>query len=220
MRDHIAYDWEFIDDGRTIEPVSIGMKRRSDGATLYAVSRQFDEAKLFSNPWMVSNVWPHLPTVTCEQKHGGRRFACFTDGQGHLDRDHPDVRPLKQIARMAQQFITEAENPLLWAYYAAYDHVTLAQLWGPMIDLPKGVPMHTMDIKQEMVRLGVESKDMPKRPGQLIRPGEKNPPVQVTAEHDALADAIHNMVMLEHLFAKQDGDPFNTRELKLPAESF
>lgn len=193
-RDHITYDWEFIDDGKTIEPVSLGMKRRSDGAVIYAVNRQLREDQLFKNPWMVENVWPHLPLVSCDEKHGGMRTHCWTDGKGHVNRDHPDVRPLKQIAWMARSFIQETENPLLWAYYSAYDHVTLAQLWGPMVNLPEGVPMHTMDIKQEMVRLGLESKDMPRQQG---------------AEHNSLADGEHNMVMLEHLFKLQGGDPFN-----------
>lgn len=203
MRDHVTYDWEFIDDGSTIDPVSLGMMRKSDGATLYAVSRQFDEAKLFKNDWMVENVWPHLPTKPCD--HKGQRGVCQTGGKGHLDRDHPDVRPLKQIARMAELFITQSENPLLWAYYAAYDHVTLAQLWGPMMNRPIGVPMHTMDIKQEMVRLDLESDDVP---------------CHNTAAHNALADAVENMEKLEFIFNLQGGDPYNPKTPELRAESF
>jgi hypothetical protein len=74
------------------------------------------------------------------------------------------------------------EVPQLWAWYGAYDHVALCQLWGRMIDLPKGVPMWTNDLKQECERLG-------------------NPqvPQQASGEHNALADARHNRVIDEFL---------------------
>lgn len=36
----------------------------------------------------------------------------------------------------------------LYGYYSAYDHVTLCWLFGKMIDLPQGMPMYTIDLKQ------------------------------------------------------------------------
>ena len=36
----------------------------------------------------------------------------------------------------------------LWAWYAAYDHVVLAQLWGPMPALPREIPRFTKDLRQ------------------------------------------------------------------------
>src|SRR5690606_36243012 len=62
----------------------------------------------------------------------------------------------------------------LWADYCAYDHVALAQLWGPMIHLPKGIPMYTNDIQTYARLAGVSHKDLPKATGD---------------EHHALADA-------------------------------
>jgi hypothetical protein len=38
----------------------------------------------------------------------------------------------------------------LYGYYSAYDHVVLCWLFGKMIDLPKGFPMYTIDLKQEL----------------------------------------------------------------------
>nr|WP_205830628.1 3'-5' exoribonuclease [Microbispora sp. CL1-1] len=148
-----------------------------DGRELYAISSEFDQAKLLANPWLVEHVWPSLPTY----KHRpGVRCAC---GPGHLDADHPDVRSRAQIARMVQAFILATPEPELWAWYGAYDHVALAQLWGRMIDLPDGVPMWTNDLKQECMRLG--NPTMPKQ-------AEGN-------EHNALADARHVKVMAEFL---------------------
>jgi len=43
---------------------------------------------------------------------------------------------------------SEIKNPILYGYYSAYDHVVLCWLFGKMIDLPNGFPMHTIDLKQ------------------------------------------------------------------------
>jgi hypothetical protein len=40
------------------------------------------------------------------------------------------------------------ESPEIWAYYADYDWVVLCQLFGRMIDLPKGWPRFCRDVKQ------------------------------------------------------------------------
>lgn len=39
-------------------------------------------------------------------------------------------------------------QPTLYGYYSAYDHVALSWIFGKMIDLPKGFPMYTRDLKQ------------------------------------------------------------------------
>lgn len=173
----IFYDTEFIDNGQTIDLVSIGMVAE-DGRELYAVRAEFNQRALLSNPWLRENVWPHLPTTKRVQHRDG------LPPHGALDVDHPDVRSGAQITRMVQQFILSTPDVELWAWYAAYDHVALAQLWGPMSDLPGGVPMWTNDLKQEHVRLG-----------------EPDLPEQADGLHNALADARHVKVMAEFLAA-------------------
>ena len=85
------------------------------------------------------------------------------------------MKPRQVIANEVRDFILATPGRELWAWYAAYDHVVLCQLWGTMVQLPKGVPMWTNDLKQEAERLG-------------------NPrvPEQESGEHDALADARHS----------------------------
>jgi len=39
-----------------------------------------------------------------------------------------------------------------YGYYSDYDHVVLCWLFGKMINLPKGFPMYTIDLKQEFDR--------------------------------------------------------------------
>lgn len=170
----IFYDCEFVEDGASIDLVSIGMVA-DDGRELYAVSSDVDQAKLLANPWLRDNVWPHLPRVF-------RRCRCRQSHHGHLDLTHPDVRPRAQIARLVADFITATPQVELWANYGAYDHVALCWLWGPMSALPAGVPMYTCDLQQEARRLG-------------------NPavPKQAAGAHNALADARHNQVIAAFL---------------------
>jgi len=171
------YDTEFIDDGKTIDLISIGIVAE-DGREFYAVNADMDTGKLHRNPWLTKNVWPHLPL----RKHPeGHKCRCIF---GHLDTDHPDVRPKKQIARAVERFLSSVSE--LWAYYGAYDHVALAQLWGPMVELPDGLPMFTHDIMQEASRLDA-LEGLPKQPD---------------GEHNALADARHVKTMWEWLATK------------------
>lgn len=181
----VFYDTEFIDDGRTIDLVSIGMVKES-GEEYYAVSSEFDVEKLHANKWLVDHVWPHLPL-----KHPPAELCqCL---YGHLDRADPAVKPRAQIAADVQRFLigeqpdVKAVHDLeLWAWYAAYDHVALAQLWGPMIGLPPGIPMYTHDLRQEVDRL--------ERAGLVVQL-----PDQASGEHNALADARHNVVRARYL---------------------
>lgn len=165
----IYYDTEFLEDGRIIDLISIGMVAE-DGREYYAVTAREDIIDLaFGHPWLSRHVVPSLPVTTNE--------AAF-DWQ--WDTSHPDwpqVKPPRLIAADVAAFILATPDPALWAWYGAYDHVALCQLWGRMIDLPIGVPMYTNDLKQECDRLG-------------------NPklPEQPAGEHNALADARHNLV--------------------------
>jgi hypothetical protein len=57
MTHWIAFDTEFIEDGRTIDLLSIGLVR-ADGATYYAESAEADRSR--ANEWVVANVLPSL----------------------------------------------------------------------------------------------------------------------------------------------------------------
>jgi 3' exoribonuclease, RNase T-like len=162
----IYYDTEFIEDGRTIDLISIGLVAQ-DGREYYAVSAELDQYALSANPWLVDNVRSSLPSRPCG--HGG---PC-TDGW-HLDTDHPDVKSRRRIAADVAAFLLGTDGrPELWADYGAYDHVALCQLWGTMMDLPAGVPMFTHDLQQEIEK----------------KPAGDPGPQQVDGLHNALADA-------------------------------
>jgi hypothetical protein len=161
----IFYDCEFIEDGRTIDLISIGMVRE-DGAEYYAVVQ--DDvliSRAYEHPWLLENVIPSLPVKLA----GVGKFWDWDDF--HADRLSLHTREI--IARDVRAFILGVPDPQLWAWYGAYDHVALCQLWGSMISLPEGVPMWTNDLKQEAERLG--------NPGLPSLPG--------VTEHNALSDA-------------------------------
>jgi hypothetical protein len=180
----IWYDTEFLEDGHTIDLISIGMVAE-DGRQYYAVNADADWDRIADSDWLCENVVPSLPLMPCGTlpdlitKMGpasGKRWAFA------IDRYNSDVRPRWLIANEVRDFILATPDPSLWAWYGAYDHVALCQLWGTMVSLPKGVPMWTNDLKQECERLG-------------------NPkvPQQAEGEHNALADARRNWVIDEFL---------------------
>lgn len=125
------YDTEFIEDGVTIDLVSIGIACE-DNREIYLCNSdcQLDKA----NEWVEEHVLPNLPPKS----------------------DKFLWKPKSAIAQAVLEFMspTTYGDPELWGYYSAYDHVVFCQLFGRMIDLPKGFPMHTMDIKQMSMRLG------------------------------------------------------------------
>lgn len=120
----IWFDTEFIEDGKTIDLISIGMVRE-DGATLYIENSECDFMR--ASPWVTENVLPKLT---------GRTAAV----------------PRFRIAQCVKEFA--GSNPEFWAYYADYDWVVLCQLYGTMMDLPNGWPMFCLDLKQAAHVLG------------------------------------------------------------------
>jgi hypothetical protein len=163
----IWYDTEFLEDGHTIELISIGMVRE-DMAKLYLINGEFDLGKLLRHDWLMENVFPHLPAKLEE------------DGMPVWDFDHEDARigrlyPRWRIRAAVKDFVLQLPAPVLWADYGAYDHVVLCQLFGRMIDLPDGFPMWTGDVQQEAQRLGYPVLPLDETVG--------------VNEHHALADA-------------------------------
>jgi hypothetical protein len=153
-------DTEFIEDGRTIDLVSIGVVAE-DGREFYAESVEANLSQ--ANDWVKENVLPHLWHRQVDKRDAN--LWSRDGGTGGLLRR-------KEIAWQLQVFVSGDGKPEFWAYYADYDWVVVAQLFGRMIDLPAGWPMFCMDLKQLAVHLG-----------------DPRLPEQTSTEHHALADA-------------------------------
>lgn len=145
------YDCEFVEDGVRVDLVSIGVVDEA-GREYYAVSTEFDGSRAI--PWVRRHVLDKLPSPA-----------------------DPAWRSRDRIREELHAFLTEAGGPIeLWAWYAAYDHVALAQLWGAMPGLPREIPRFTHELAQRWEDAGRP----PLPPGGADR-------------HDALADARHNL---------------------------
>jgi 3' exoribonuclease, RNase T-like len=150
------YDCEFIEDGRVIDLVSIGVVDERS-REFYAVSTDFDGSRAL--PWVRRNVLDKLPSP-----------------------GDPAWRSRGRIREDLYRFLIEpirADPSLrieLWAWYAAYDHVALAQLWGNMPALPRDLPRFTKDLRQLW-----DDRGRPPLPD------------AEADRHDALVDARHNL---------------------------
>lgn len=169
----IYMDWEFLEDGETITPISVGLVRE-DGREYYAVFSDMPVDRIMRHDWLRANVVPSLPII----KHDGIRPL----RKPFLDGSHPDVKGRTTIRDEVHRFIVDTPSVELWGWFSAYDHVCLAQLFGRMIDLPDGIPMWTNDLKQEHLRLG-----------------EPALPKQECGVHNALMDARHIWFTAEYL---------------------
>jgi hypothetical protein len=156
----IFIDTEFMDNGKTIELISLAMVMPDD-QWFYWVNKDADLSK--ANDWVKAHVVPKLY------------------------KNKPLVESPSQIAdgmlQMVKLYCPGGAKPEFWGYYADYDWVAVAQLFGPMIALPKGWPMFCRDIRQFAHHLG--NPELPK---------------QGKGEHNALDDARWNKAAYECLF--------------------
>ena len=142
----VWYDAEFSTTAPDIGLVSLGAVAE-DGREFYAVSTEFDPDA--AHPWVKANVLPQLPPP-----------------------GDPAWMTRERLRERLLAFV--GDEPVLWAWYGAYDHVALCQLWGSMPELPRALPRFTMDVRQLWEHLG--RPPLPAQPAGL---------------HHALDDARH-----------------------------
>lgn len=166
-------DTEFIEDGKTIDLMSVGIVCE-DGRTLY---RQNCDCNFrMASDWVWRNVLIHLLDFNmCGQRLCSEKSYCT--GETHTGRCHKEDctwAHRSQIRDEVKEFCNPEKHgkPEFWGYFADYDWVVFCQLFGTMMDLPKGFPMYCRDIKQ-----WVDQKD-----GACIPKPEKE-------IHHALSDA-------------------------------
>ena len=155
----IFIDTEFIEDGRTIDLISLGAVSEFD-SRFYAQSCEFDPMK--ASRWVVENVFHHLhrcgrhgtQTLDAElfahRGSGACMLGCPWSTRLQMSRDFQ-----RFVAMSVRKEIDPAQDKAeFWGYYSDYDWVAICQLFGTMMDLPKGFPMYCRDVKQFCDDLG------------------------------------------------------------------
>jgi hypothetical protein len=156
MKTKIFFDTEFIEDGRTIELISIGLIKDT-GEKLYLENSECDLNR--ACPWVKQNVVPKLEKTTSV------------------------LRTRKEMAEQIVEFA--GRSPEFWGYFAAYDWVALAQLYGRMLDLPKYWPMFCRDVMQLSDTFNVPKNTWPRLPNDAV--------------HNALNDAVWTRDVYYHV---------------------
>lgn len=134
-------DTEFIEDGETINLISIGIVRM-DGEEYYAevVDEEIPWEK--ADRWVLENIRPLLSD------------------------DPATKKTLDRIAYEIVLFVNDRPHgttPNFWGWFCAYDWVVFARLFGRLIDLPHGFPMFCNDLKTLTNELG--NPPLPKQEG-------------------------------------------------------
>jgi hypothetical protein len=124
LKVNFYFDTEFIDNGQTIDLISIGVVN-DDGNTFYRVSSEFNMEAMLSDPWLMENVWPFI-----EQD--------VADGNVHARED---------IARDLLMFVDGHRHIEFRAFCGAYDFVALRQLFGKGLDGPGWLPFYFNEIQ-------------------------------------------------------------------------
>ena len=159
-------DAEFSERGPKypIELISIAIVAE-DGREFYAINDAWYKIlRPKSSRWVKENVLSRLPHEEDINVNSG--------GSPRMAWEWSRIMSISQMRSEILQFIGD-DKPEFWGYYADYDWVVLCQIFGAMIDLPKGWPMFCMDLKQLCVEKG--NPKLPNLPNSI--------------EHHALYDA-------------------------------
>lgn len=143
-----ALDTEFIEDGNTIDLVSIGLAAE-DGRTFYRQVIQCDYGR--ANDFVRIHVLPRLSSCPMGKKNAHwsamSTSAARQTGQA-CPWQHNDCPWQWAEALPAELQAFVGESPVFLGYYCAYDWVAICQLFGAMVDLPSGWPYYCIDLRQ------------------------------------------------------------------------
>lgn len=186
----VFYDFEFVEQGpdHPIRPLSLGVvatDENLENAREFYVQMYDNLYYGIRHDWVRENVLPLFEHLQMQQMDAGKWLdlsLCPGKACSGIHQE-PTLAQLetcpwvtsKQTGQLLLEFldIPRYGDIELWGYYADYDHVALSQLYGKMIDLPKGFPMYTLDLKQLAVAKG----------------NPKLPSLVGAREHHALDDA-------------------------------
>ncbi len=193
------YDFEFIEgiakrsygkNRHFIDMISIGIVC-SDGRRYSAISADYDYED--ANDWVKENIIKPLYLATVPED----KRTYYSVNDFHKIYGKTEELIALEIKSFIQEGLEDDDQIAeLYGYYSGYDHVLFASLHGTMMDLPKGFPMLTYDIKQmldekvkEYMKFSSDNLSFEEALARVIAmpdyPANDN-------EHDAEADAVWN----------------------------
>ncbi len=134
-------DTEFHEEPGILDLISLGIVAE-DGREGYWVVDDFKEERC--NDWVKQHVLPNL--------HDPR-----------LNHGVTPRHPRRLIAIEVCRFVGTG-TPEFWGYMSDYDWVAFCQVFGSMINLPRGWPMFCLDIRQDMHRRHITRDQLPPEP--------------------------------------------------------
>lgn len=176
----IFFDTEFLEDGKTIELISIGLVRE-DGKELYLLNVEMNVNRIFRDNWVRENVLQKIYTEMKERynkENGPSTFSFDPNDFQYLLLLYGTNR--KEIANRIVEFV--GKSPTFYGYCSDYDWVLLMQLYGRMIDIPDGWRYYCRDLAQTIDETGFDTSKLPN-----------------SNEHNALDDAKWNYELYKQL---------------------
>lgn len=171
-------DEEFLEDGKTIDLISIGIACQ-DGRELYLQSCEFNPKS--ASLWVRENVLctlrhcPHTDSdAIARMLRQHKKGQCVDQLRGYLYRCPWRSRNQIRNEVLAFMDVEKYGKPELWGWCCSYDHVVFCQLFGAMMDLPQGFPHCIYDIQCDLNRMNITDEMLPEQEEGL---------------HTALADA-------------------------------
>lgn len=145
---------------------------------MYCISSEYEYEK--ADDWVKKNVIQPMFEEECKKSES---LVLTSDiSSFHKIAGIPKSAIKDEIIRFCKPKLYS--TPEFWAYFAAYDWIAFAQVFGKMLDLPEGYPMFCLDLKQEMYLKGISKLPEPK------------------GQHNALIDARWNKEMHKVIFGK------------------
>jgi len=187
------YDTEFVEDGKTIDLISIGIVAE-DGRELYMQSVEFDPRK--ASQWVKDHVLGYLKRCPNAKAIHGRDGLYYIDRADHKQGQCTFIEPMEYLGQLPRvgvyadcpwrrrdqikyellhfMNVDTYGKPELWGWCCGYDWVAFCQLFGTMMDLPPGYPHYMHDIQHVLDERGITDDQLPQAEGQA---------------HNALTDA-------------------------------